>query len=133
MSATYVAKRRIAFHETDAAGVAHFSRLLCLVEEAEHEYLLQRGISVFAADGGWPRAHLEVDYSAPVHAGDELSIELSLLAVGEKSVKWGFSANSGGRVVMKGSYVVVRVGRDGQSAIISAEERACLISGFSKD
>ncbi len=133
MSATYAAMRRIAFHETDAAGVAHFSRLLCLVEEVEHDYLRRCGVPVLTPDCGWPRVHLEVDYAAPVRAGDELRLELTLLNVGERSVKWGFAADCDGKSVMKGSYVVVRVGRDGESAIISAEERACLISGFSKD
>ena len=32
-----VRTRQVAFHDTDASGVAHFTRLLCLVEEVEHE------------------------------------------------------------------------------------------------
>ena len=39
----FVRTRQVAFHDTDASGVAHFSRLLCLVEEVEHEYLRSRG------------------------------------------------------------------------------------------
>ena len=40
----FVRTRQVAFHDTDASGVAHFSRLLCLVEEVEHEYLRSRGV-----------------------------------------------------------------------------------------
>ena len=40
----FVRTRQVAFHDTDASGVAHFTRLLCLVEEVEHEYLRSRGL-----------------------------------------------------------------------------------------
>lgn len=60
----FVRTRQVAFHDTDASGVAHFSRLLCLVEEVEHEYLRSRGVEVLSPDCGWPRVHVEADYSA---------------------------------------------------------------------
>lgn len=49
----FVRTRQVAFHDTDASGVAHFSRLLCLVEEVEHEYLRSGGWRFFpqTADG----------------------------------------------------------------------------------
>ena len=46
----FVRTRQVAFHDTDASGVAHFSRLLCLVEEVEHEYLRSRGVEVLSPD-----------------------------------------------------------------------------------
>ena len=60
----FVRTRQVAFHDTDASGVAHFSRLLCLVEEVEHEYLRSRGVEVLSPDCGWPRVHVEADYSS---------------------------------------------------------------------
>ena len=48
----FVRTRQVAFHDTDASGVAHFSRLLCLVEEVEHEYLRSRGVEVLSPDCG---------------------------------------------------------------------------------
>ncbi len=42
----FVRTRQVAFHDTDASGVAHFTRLLCLVEEVEHEYLRSQGLEV---------------------------------------------------------------------------------------
>lgn len=49
----FIRTRQVAFHDTDASGVAHFSRLLCLVEEVEHEYLSSRG-----GGGSFPRLRL---------------------------------------------------------------------------
>ena len=43
----FVRTRQVAFHDTDASGVAHFTRLLCLVEEVEHEYLRSQGLEFF--------------------------------------------------------------------------------------
>ena len=81
----FVRTRQVAFHDTDASGVAHFSRLLCLVEE-----------------------------------------------VGTSSLEWKFAVFHSERPVMKGRYVVVRVGKGGNPQAISELERECLISGFSK-
>ncbi|WP_128157524.1 hypothetical protein [Akkermansia muciniphila] len=50
----FVRTRQVAFHDTDASGVAHFSRLLCLVEEVEHEYLRSRGWRFFPQTAAGP-------------------------------------------------------------------------------
>ena len=118
----FVRTRQVAFHDTDASGVAHFTRLLCLVEEVEHEYLRSQGLEVLSPDCGWPRVHVEVDYA----------IELSLGAVGTSSLEWKFAVFHSEHPVMSGRYVVVRVGKGGKPQAISESEKECLISGFSK-
>ena len=50
----FVRTRQVAFHDTDASGVAHFTRLLCLVEEVEHEYLRSRGLEVLSPIAAGP-------------------------------------------------------------------------------
>ena len=85
----FVRTRQVAFHDTDASGVAHFTRLLCLVEEVEHEYLRSQGLEVLSPDCGWPRVHVEVDYASSAGLGDWLSIELSLGAW--EPVRWNGS------------------------------------------
>ena len=102
----FVRTRQVAFHDTDASGVAHFTRLLCLVEE--------------------------VDYASSAGLGDWLSIELSLGAVGTSSLEWKFAVFHSEHPVMSGRYVVVRVGKGGGPQAISESEKECLISGFSK-
>lgn len=128
----FVRTRQVAFHDTDASGVAHFTRLLCLVEEVEHECLRSLGLEVLSPDCGWPRVHVEADYAGPAGPGDWLSIELSLGTVGTSSLEWKFAVFHPERPVMRGKYVVVRVGKEGKPQAISEWERECLISGFSK-
>ena len=98
----FVRTRQVAFHDTDASGVAHFSRLLCLVEEVEHEYLRSRGVEVLSPDCGWPRVHVEADYSSSAGLGDWLSIELSLGTVGTSSLEWKFAVFHSERPMMRG-------------------------------
>ena len=54
-----IVHRRVEFRDTDAAGLAHFSTYFTFMEEAEHEFLRRRGLSVLMhdADGplSWPR------------------------------------------------------------------------------
>lgn len=128
----FVRTRQVAFHDTDASGVAHFTRLLCLVEAVEHEYLRSRGLDILSPDCGWPRVHVEVDYAGSAGLGDWLSIELSLGTVGTSSLEWKFAVFHSEHPVMRGRYVVVRVGKGGKPQAISESEKECLISGFSK-
>jgi 4-hydroxybenzoyl-CoA thioesterase/acyl-CoA thioester hydrolase len=64
------------------------------MEAAEHEFLRRLGLSVMSHDGNvpisWPRVAAACDYSMPAHFGDELSIEVSIERLGEKSVKYRF-------------------------------------------
>ena len=45
------------FHETDAAGIVHFSRYILYMEEAEHALWREAGLSIAPRDSpiGWPR------------------------------------------------------------------------------
>lgn len=132
-TALYIYSRKVAFHETDAAGIAHFSKLLCMVEEAEHEFLRTHGLAILGEDCGWPRVHIEVDFRSPAWAGEVVSIEVAPEEIGESSLEWGFVMYCGEREILRGKWVVVRVAKGGRAATISQEERECLNSGFTKN
>lgn len=96
MTAPFVYNRRVEFCETDAAGIAHFSAFLCYMEQAEHALLRHLGTSVSTdiGDGwhlSWPRVHVECDYRGAARFEDCLSIEVSVVKLGQKSVTYAFS------------------------------------------
>ena len=65
----FVLKRRASFAECDPAGILHFSRVACWVEEAEHAFLAQAAfpIDLHAKDALlWPRVSFEVEYHGPI-------------------------------------------------------------------
>ena len=132
---SFLYTRSIPFHETDAAGIVHFSRMLCLVEEAEHAALASLGIPVFSEAGGWPRVKLDVDYQSPLRLGDVAEITVSVQRVGRSSVSWQFVITCGSnpvRSVAKGSMVTVFVGPEGKPQDLG-EWRQLLEASFSSD
>ena len=123
-----VYRRRVQFADTDAAGVVHFSRLLCYAEEAEHAFLDACGIAVLG-DGGWPRVSVSCDYLAPVRMGDEVEVAVSVEKLGGSSVSWLFSMTVGDEAVAKGTMKTVRVDAAGKAVELPGVWRELLQPG----
>jgi len=100
--ATYIHRRRVEFADTDAAGVAHFSRLLAMVEEAEHGFFRERKIPILTAASAWPVVKSEVDFAGTCRFGDEIEILLGDFQPGKSSLVYAFEAQISGRRVFSG-------------------------------
>lgn len=90
--ATHVYRRAIRFSDTDAAGVAHFSRLLVMVEEAVHDFFQSRHVSVLDAESGWPFVSIQADYTAGCRFQEEITITLAIGKIGTSSLGISFEA-----------------------------------------
>ena len=121
----HIYKRRVQFADTDAAGVVHFSRILCYVEEAEHDLLDALSIPVMG-NGGWPRVHVDCDYRAPVRLGHSVDIMISPLRIGHSSIQWAFSMTIEGQCVAEGEMKTVRVDQAGNPVELNGAWRASL-------
>jgi len=123
--APFVARRRVEFRDTDAAGIAHFSTFFVWMESAEHELLRQAGVplvevvteplhgAVGKADEppgtySWPRVSAACDYKSAVRFNDELDIAVGLESIGRSSVTWTFRFEQAGRWIAQGRVVAVR-------------------------
>ncbi|MBL9083849.1 MAG: acyl-CoA thioesterase [Planctomycetales bacterium] len=121
-------RRRIQFRDTDAAGIAHFSTFFLFMEEAEHEFLRARDLSVLMHDEvgaiSWPRVAVKCDYTSPVKFEDVLDVDVSLTRVGEKSVTYAFAFSCESRAVARGEITAVccRVGENIAPKSISIPE-----------
>ena len=100
--ANHIHRRRVEFADTDAAGVAHFSRLLAMVEEAEHGFFRERGIAILTAESAWPVVKMEVDFCGACRFGDEIEMRLSDFQPGKSSLTYVFEAAIDGRKVFSG-------------------------------
>ena len=118
--------RRVQFADTDLAGIVHFSKILCYVEEAEH--FVMREVSVPAADasGGFPKVHVDCDYRSPLHFGDDAEIQMQLEKVGERSLTWKFTVRVAEQISAEGALVTVYVSKLGKSETIPSTYRAIL-------
>jgi acyl-CoA thioester hydrolase len=118
-------KRRIEFCETDAAGIAHFSTFLLLMEQSEHALFRSLGLSVFSSAAyhssavasatvgfdlqavTWPRVRCEVEYLAPARFEEELIDEVCIERMGAKSVTFVHRLARGSQLIAKGTMVSV--------------------------
>ena len=90
----YHTTRRIEWADTDAAGIIHFSRYFCFMEEVEHEFLRSLGLSCMMERDGqrvtWPRVNASCDFIRPVRFEDVVDVHLAVKRKGQKSLTFGF-------------------------------------------
>lgn len=106
--------RRVAFSETDMAGVMHFSNYYRWMEDIEHAFWRTLGESVVtppaaAADHpvSWPRVATRCEYSAPAHFEDEIDLYFRVVNVGEKSYTFEVEFNRAGRRIARAETTAV--------------------------
>src|SRR5205814_7423319 len=108
------------FADTDMAGLVHFSSYFRYMEVTEHAFIRSLGFSIVMWEQfkvGWPRVHVECDFTGPVRFEDELEVHLRVREKKEKSLTYDFLFR---RVrpepmaqVASGSITTVCVTRDG--------------------
>ena len=107
MAEPFRTSRRVEFHETDMAGIVHFSNFFRYMEFAEQEFLRARGLSVSWREEngtrfGFPRVAASCDYLKPVRFEDVVEIAVSLSRLGPKSVTYDFEFTCRGAAIARG-------------------------------
>ncbi len=111
-------KRRVQFADTDLAGIVHFSKILCYVEEAEHFVMQELSVPPVAKLGGFPKVHVDCDYRSPLRFGDDVEIQIQLENIGARSLTWNFTVRVADLISAEGSMVTVYVTSMGKSEVI---------------
>jgi 4-hydroxybenzoyl-CoA thioesterase/acyl-CoA thioester hydrolase len=111
MAETFQVQRRIQWRDTDAAGIAHFTAMMQMMEEAEHALFRHLGLSVSQHEAGehlsWPRVSVACQFKRPVRFEDSLTIDVRIIRVGEKSVSYEFDMKHEGNPVAVGTFTTV--------------------------
>lgn len=124
--------RRVQFHETDAAGVVHFSRYFQYMEEVEHALWRAAGLSIHPrhADVGWPRVHASFDYHRALRFEEEFEAWIRIVAMDERTIRYVCELSRGETRIATGRVTIAcatrRPGEPMRSAPIPAEVRARL-------
>jgi acyl-CoA thioester hydrolase len=97
-------KRRVQFHETDAAGVVHFSRYFLYMEEAEHALWRAAGLSIHprGAEVGWPRVAAAFEYHRALRFEDEFEVWIRIVAIDERTISYACLLTRDGTRVASG-------------------------------
>jgi acyl-CoA thioester hydrolase len=137
MTTPFRVTRRVEFHDTDMAGIVHFSNFFRYMEFAEVEFLRAKGLSVawLETNGeriGFPRVSAACDYRRPVRFEDVVEIVVKIARIGRKSVTYEFDFFCRGEEAARGkvtaAYCVKKADGTLEAIDISAEMRAKLES-----
>jgi YbgC/YbaW family acyl-CoA thioester hydrolase len=101
-------ERRLAWPDTDAAGVWHHSTLWRWVEEAEAELHRRLGI-VDRTFGHTPRRHLEAEFLLPLRFDDAVDVELEVTSLGRSSVTYTATVRHDGAIAARATMTSVLV------------------------
>jgi 4-hydroxybenzoyl-CoA thioesterase/acyl-CoA thioester hydrolase len=111
MSEPFHTTRRVEFCHTDAAGIVHFAAFFEFMEQAEHELLRSRGLSVLMSDDAgpisWPRVAAQCQFQSAARFEDVLQIEVRIGRLGKKSITYAFQFRDQGREVAEGRITAV--------------------------
>ncbi|MDD3179982.1 MAG: thioesterase family protein [Opitutaceae bacterium] len=94
MASDFKLTRPVEFHETDTAGIVHFSNFFRYMEACETAFFRALGLVPFSSQPenlyGWPRVRARCDYHAPLRFGDTVEIHLYVKEIRTRSITYFF-------------------------------------------
>lgn len=128
----FVWRSRVRFGDTDASGRIFYASLLHHFDAAETEFLRSRGVAYGSIEHqpvGFPRVHVECDFSSSLAFDDPMDIAVTVERVGGSSFTLGFEVTVEGRRAARGKLVIVCIDKATQRATPIPEAlRAALVS-----
>lgn len=87
-------EKKVEFHETDMAGIAHFSNFFRYMEFAEARFFEEMGEPLIHKEKGWitgwPRVDAACKFKRPVNFGDTIHICLSIREIKIRAIVYEF-------------------------------------------
>lgn len=107
----------VRFGDVDSAGIVYYPRFLHYCHVAMEEFFgagLGRPYPQVLGDErfGFPAVHLDVDFRRPLRYGDQLEVEVQVLALGRTSATWRFRVFPRGGAEASAEARVVTAGID---------------------
>ncbi len=127
----FIWQSRVRFGDTDASGRIFYISLLHHFDAAEVEFLRSRGVGYnIIQDGktGFPRVHVECDYTGAITYDDLLDIAVTVDRLGRASFTLAFAASIDGRPVGHGKVTIAALDRETQRATALPERLRAALS-----
>ncbi|UOF89613.1 acyl-CoA thioesterase [Fodinisporobacter ferrooxydans] len=109
---TFVTRERVAFCETDAAGIIHFASAMRYFELGEREAMRQLGIKVGDSNRGgqeFPRVHITCTYHKSLYYDDLIEIRSTCVNIGNSSMIWDFKIYRDEELCISGEMTVCMI------------------------
>ena len=122
MTTRHALTRRVLFHETDMAGVVHFSCYFKYMEEAEHALWREAGLTIARRGGeiGWPRVAASFDYKRALHYDEQFEVAVRIVAMTPRTIRYACTITRAGEPVASGSMTIACVTQQGNEPMRSA-------------
>jgi acyl-CoA thioester hydrolase len=106
-------KRRVQFHETDLAGLVHFSSFFLYMEEGEHALWRAAGLSIHprGSEIGWPRLQASFDFHRALRFEDEFEICMRIAAIDARTIRYTCLLSRDGAKIATGSLTIACASR----------------------
>jgi YbgC/YbaW family acyl-CoA thioester hydrolase len=105
--------RRVQFHETDAAGLVHFSCFFRYLEEAEHALWRAAGLSIHppGSDIGWPRLATSFEFHQSLRFEEEFEVCIRVVEMGKHTIRYTCHLTRGDARIATGSLTIICVSK----------------------
>jgi YbgC/YbaW family acyl-CoA thioester hydrolase len=101
-------RRLVHFHETDGAGIVHFSWYFRYAEEAEQALWRSLALRLAPDEQGimFPRVAATFDFHSPLRFDDEFDIEIGVAGLTDKTIRYAVLISIADRAVATGAMTV---------------------------
>jgi YbgC/YbaW family acyl-CoA thioester hydrolase len=105
--------RRVQFHETDAAGLVHFSAYFHYMEEAEHALWRAAGLSIHppGTEIGFPRRAASFEYYRALRFEDEFEVLIRVTSLDGSTMRYRCLISRGGERIARGDLAITCVSK----------------------
>jgi acyl-CoA thioester hydrolase len=106
-------RRRVHFHETDLAGIVHFSWFFLYMEEAEHALWREVGLKIATPqeEVGYPRLAASFEYHAALRFDEEFDVVIRIVAITRRTLRYQCLVTRGETRIATGSLTIACVRR----------------------
>jgi YbgC/YbaW family acyl-CoA thioester hydrolase len=105
--------RRVQFHETDAAGLVHFSCFFRYMEEAEHALWRAAGLSIHppGTEVGFPRRATSFEFHRALRFEDEFEVWIRVVSMDAHTISYRCELSRLGERVASGELTITCVSK----------------------
>jgi acyl-CoA thioester hydrolase len=116
-------KRRVAFSETDAAGLVHFTYFFRYFEDAEHALWREAGLSIHTDDSplGWPRISAACEFRRPLKFEDEFEVRVDIIEMTTRTITYSGEVLRDGERIATGEWKIACVTKLADGTIRSTD------------
>jgi acyl-CoA thioester hydrolase len=106
-------QRRVQFHETDLAGIVHFSWFFLYMEEAEHALWRAAGLKIATPEeqAGYPRLATSFEFHAPLCFDEEFEVLIRIVAMTRRTMSYRCRITRGQTRIASGALTIACVRR----------------------